>query len=267
MQKNVGLSETDIPCQNHFLNRFMISVIIPTLQKKLNCLSLLVSQLDKDINVGEIIIIDNARKGILLKSLKLKVISPECNLYVNPSWNLGVEIAKYEIIALLNDDIVIPENFCSNVINFINPNLGILGVDHNNVFSIDRIEKVPNTSKISLHEAYSREFLFGIAMFFYRSSYCKIPNELKILCRDDYIFNYNIKKGRRNYLISGQDIYHFGSLSSSCSEFNSICKKDKKIFSKLTVKWYERIFSIHRYSNGYKLRFFFITKIIRKKII
>ena len=47
----------------------------------------------KDCDVDEIIVIDNSLQGIELDSKKLRVIIPNENIFVNPSWNLGVKEA------------------------------------------------------------------------------------------------------------------------------------------------------------------------------
>ena len=89
-----------------------ISVIIPTLQKSVETLNNLVKELVTDESVKEILIIDNSLKGYKFNSEKVRVIIPKENLFVNPSWNLGVKEAKYEYICIANDDIKIGNNFC-----------------------------------------------------------------------------------------------------------------------------------------------------------
>ena len=75
----------------------MLSIVIPTLQKNKEILYNLIDSLDTDKSVGEIIIIDNSLKGIEYISQKVKVITPEENLFVNPSWNLGVKEARISV--------------------------------------------------------------------------------------------------------------------------------------------------------------------------
>ena len=104
-----------------------VSVVIPTLQKKLEILNNLIKMLDSDNFVTEIIVIDNSTKGYIYESNKVKVIVPKENLFVNPSWNLGVKESKEDIVALLNDDITIPENFCKNVVSQMNEKMGVVG--------------------------------------------------------------------------------------------------------------------------------------------
>ena len=103
-----------------------VSVVIPTLQKNLELLNNLVKTLHNDVFVSEIIIIDNSTKGYTYESDKVRVIIPKENLFVNPSWNLGVKEAKEDKIAILNDDITIPEDFCSTISEQISPDKGII---------------------------------------------------------------------------------------------------------------------------------------------
>jgi hypothetical protein len=56
--------------------------------------------------VAEIILIDNDKtKTSDLSFLKSILNSALHNLSVNPSWNMGVKIAKNELICFCNDDI------------------------------------------------------------------------------------------------------------------------------------------------------------------
>jgi GT2 family glycosyltransferase len=122
----------------------MISIVIPTLQKNKEVLYNLIDSLDTDNSVGEIIIIDNSLKGIEYISQKVRVITPKENLFVNPSWNLGVREAKYDIVALLNDDICVCEDFCSSVISKMTPDMGIVGFNSGDFMEVtEKFDKQP----------------------------------------------------------------------------------------------------------------------------
>ena len=88
-----------------------LSIIIPTMQRNTKILDMLVSQLDKNNIIDEIIIIDNSLKGYSFDSSKISVHTPISNMYVNPSWNYGVKLAKSNYIGILNDDLLLPEKF------------------------------------------------------------------------------------------------------------------------------------------------------------
>ena len=86
----------------------LVSVIIPTIQKKLEILEELVEILSRDVSVSEIIIINNKPElPLLFNNEKVRIHTPETNLYVNKSWNLGVSLAKNNNFCLMNDDLII----------------------------------------------------------------------------------------------------------------------------------------------------------------
>lgn len=235
-----------------------ISVIIPTLQKNKDLLINLLHALSNDNGVDEIIVIDNSLKGIEENIKKVKLITPKKNLFVNPSWNLGVEKAKNEIIALLNDDITIPINFCSNVAEKLKENMGILGANINYVEVNKDIVEPPKDEQIFLEETKYRPHHFGMAMFFYKTSFYKIPHDLKIFFGDDWLLFKNKQTGKKNYLISGQKIYHFSSLTVKTMP-DKIYKQERKIYKKHTLKWYQHFFDLEKRYEGYRIRLFGIN--------
>ena len=101
-------------------------------------------------------------------------------------------------------------------------------------------------------------------MFFNKSSYYEIPNELKIMFGDDWLLQQNKKRKKQNFIISGQNINHLGSISTSTTRLNPICENDKKTYKEFTIKWYHRIFSIEENWDSIKLRLFGITIKIKK---
>ena len=228
-----------------------LSVVIPTLQKNTELLINLIKILDNDDSVSEIILIDNSCKGFSSESKKLRVIAPKENLYVNPSWNLGVKEAKEDIVALLNDDISISDNFCTKVVNQMTPDMGCVG------YSVDYIEEthgkmpIPEDSNIWLEKTKFNPY--GITIFFYKTSYYPIPEELKIYCGDDWISLQNVRNNKYNYRICGQKIYHYGSLSSNTKSLNPIGKRDRKLYRRLTRKWWQFIFNFELVFRGYHL--------------
>lgn len=87
------------------------SVIIPTLWRPATFLNLLEALQSSD-HVQEVIVIDNARsfRPSLQEMNKVKLIDHGTNLFVNPSWNLGVTLAQSSAICICNDDILFAEN-------------------------------------------------------------------------------------------------------------------------------------------------------------
>lgn len=230
-----------------------ISVVIPTLQKNILFLKNLILALEKDPIVEEIIVIDNSLKGLEIESLKLRIITPAENIFVNPSWNLGVKEAKNDIVALLNDDIIICDNFCSKIASKLKPEMGAVGYYEDFVEITQEMQDQPEESEIEFKEIIDRPEQWGIAIFFYKSSYYEIPNDLKILFGDDWLIFKNKEAKKQNYMILGQKIYHYSSMSVK-SFPSELLKKERKIYKKHTLKWYQYIFDLEKRFNGYRIR-------------
>lgn len=241
-----------------------ISVIIPTLQKDKTTLTNLVTSLVKDIVVKEIIIIDNSLKGFNFNNEKVRVIIPKENLFVNPSWNLGTKEAKSEYICLANDDIIIPENLCTNVLNEISDRHGIIGANPNYVINTSYQENNTNSTKITLDKIkYERPFNFGIIMFLKKNTYKKIPNDLKIFYGDDWLFYQAEKMKKTNAIFSGVNIYHIGSLSSG--KYSDLLKQEGKKYWDYIIPWYKRFLSYMDTKKHLKIYILGFTINIRKK--
>ena len=234
----------------------MISIVIPTMQKRTDILENLVKTLNDDKAVGEIIIINNAVKPIEFSYDKMRVITPESNIYVNPAWNLGVKEGVNKYIGLLNDDIIISQNLCSRILTEFEKNneIGLIAFDLNDVLPVNDSCSAPKNSEFTLSKTNFIAHGFGIAMFFRKEIYKPIPEELKIWFGDNYIFRQIKKSGYENYLIKGQKIYHFGSLSCEQFKESPLYKEDKKAWKKIRYKCYDYVFSIEEYSDCVKLR-------------
>ena len=130
-----------------------ISVVIPTLQSRKEFLINLLEILNKDSAVDEIILIDNSLKGLDYSNPKLKIIIPKENLYVNPSWNYGVSQCKNDIVALINDDVVLSDNFCSKVASKMTSDMGFVGLNANKYMVLTKtIEDNNEAGDIELEE-------------------------------------------------------------------------------------------------------------------
>lgn len=227
-----------------------LSIVIPTLQKNKTLLHRLVASLQRDEAVSEIIIIDNSNTGIDCENRKLRVISPGENIFVNPAWNLGVKEAKEEIVALLNDDITIPENFCRNVASAMTPEMGIVGISAEYVIGNQGEPMPPETTSLQLEPGGN---VYGVALFFYKASYVEIPQEMKIFCGDTWLIHQTAKLGKPHYKITGQKIYHFESMSVKSFAKNPILRRDKAFFEKAVIPFRHRMFGFGRVHGGIRI--------------
>ncbi len=246
-----------------------VSVVIPTLQKNVEILDKLIDSLNDDKSVDEILLIDNSAKGYERNSNKLKVIDPKENIYVNPAWNLGTKLAKNDIVGLLNDDIIISDNFCKNIIHQMTPDMGLVGCDRHFIKAIEGENQVsnikPDEQNPILQKTSYMDSNYGIAMFYYKSSFYKIPDEIKITYGDVWLYHKNKNTHKNNYRITNQTTYHWGSLSSSIKTYNPICKNDAKLYKKLMIKFKDRLFSYDNIWDCFKIRILGLTFKIPKR--
>ena len=144
--------------------------IIPTMQRKpsftINALRYYVSLEE----ITKIIIIDNdisrRPKSEVFDSNKLKILDYGENLYVNESWNRGMENAGEQLICISNDDIRVDKLAISLVSEFesLNPNaIDLIGVSNN--VSTKCFVICPFKMDISKNIGLQAGGLFGIAMF------------------------------------------------------------------------------------------------------
>ena len=220
-----------------------VSVIIPTLNKNNIILQSLISCLEEDDTISEIIIINNTTKPFSpdLYGNKLKIITPETNLYVNSSWNLGISHAENDIFLIINDDILCCKSLCSSVLNtkiLDNDTTGLIGLDNRyiknficNNFNYKIFLDLVNNSNcdnieiIEMHDILKTEF-WGSAFFGRKKNYFMIPDYLKIIYGDNFLLFKNVQKGNINYMISNVNFNHVKSLTSLRPEFKCILEQD-----------------------------------------
>ncbi len=227
------------------MSNVKISVVIPTLQKDKKLLENLITVLNKDDSVLEIIIIDNSGNGFQADSTsKIKVIVLPENIYVNPSWNLGLKNIKSEYFAIFNDDLVVPENFCSDILKHLNEDMGLVGVDIQSIETIQSNYKEDDLimrSKLKpiLLRCNERNLHWGTIILGHRNSYHFIPSNMLIWCGDDYLFHKNLSCGKQNYVVSNCKIKHIHGFSSGEDRFllkkYSDCKIMKKYFPNFVI--------------------------------
>lgn len=130
------------------------------------------------------------------------------NMGVNPAWNLGVERSRSSIICLLNDDVIFDLRVFRKVIEFFdaNPNAGVVGLNP----GIPEFNQRPNESGEITFEEWKdgmHTYGYGCFMFLQRKHYYTIPSGLRLYYGDNWLFDTQLIKGRKNYVIN--DIVHF----------------------------------------------------------
>jgi hypothetical protein len=186
----------------------MISVIIPTLWKSTTTKNLLSDLICVD-KIDEIIIINNDSANTpdwkILDDRKITIIDRNQNIYVNPSWNLGVKISKNNSICLLNDDILFDNSIFNLVDDDILSSVGLIGIDIYNNGGTPRIEQIQEWP-----------FAFGCMMFVHKNKYRPIPEALKVMWGDTYLL-INLQKFGL-YVIRGSKVSQTISVTTSNPE-------------------------------------------------
>ena len=118
-----------------------ISVIIPTIQKNINVLASLLKTLTEDRIVDEVLVINNSEKRLIIPLEKVCVLNQRKNLFVNASWNLGIELIKNNVFLIINDDILPCVNFCSKIYDsglLEAESTGLVGLDNSFIRNVSR---------------------------------------------------------------------------------------------------------------------------------
>ena len=216
-----------------------VSAIIPTLWRAKEFTDHLVNVLVEDESVGEIIIIDNAPADFFYDNEKVVILRQEENIYVNPSWNLGIEESDYDKFIILNDDIIIPYNFVSQLEKWLTKDKGIIGIDKPSVIKVVDCSNENITfldREIALKSIVIRDWGFGIVMAGHRNSYYKIPENIRIWYGDDYLTQMNNEEGKVNYVIDDIPIFTRMSATSDLEEFSEIKNVDTLMYDRLVKR-------------------------------
>ena len=152
---------------------------------------------------------------------KVKLVQPEENIYVNPAWNLGVEMATNDNIAVLNDDI----NFDPNIFGLIDTEVfskfGIIGMGEGNYKNAIDEEIGPY---IDRWKPGIDDWGWGCMIMFHKSHWMVIPDNIKIWYGDNFIKDVNpVPKGiLRNFKVETEM-----STTSDETQWDEVKKQDQ----------------------------------------
>jgi len=200
----------------------MFSVIMPTMwmSDKTSCM---IVELSKSKLIDEIIIIDNnPEKSIKLDNLsgKFKIIKNKENIYVNPSWNLGVKMSKNNNLIITNDDLCI-KNIDKVLDKIQSSEFDLIGLD---LVNLNKDSQVMIKSKTGEMEK-------GFGCFFYvkKSKFVPIDNEIKIWY-GGLIFNNIINN--KGVMSFGDIDFELSKTVKSTNNLSEILKNDKNVYQR-----------------------------------
>ena len=159
-----------------------ISVVIPTFNREkylFNCLNSILLQKKKPI---EIIIVDNSKNNKaknIYKDIKKKFKKKKINLFYFRNKensgaiarNLGAFKAKGDLIAFLDDDVILERNYYNEIHKVFLTNKDALGVQ-----GIDTSLNHPKKSNILRNLLYKFEKIFMISFFFEKNQQRLLPS-------------------------------------------------------------------------------------------
>jgi len=152
-------------------------------------------ELSKHPLIGEIILIDNTSNDLKIELPKLVHILEGKNTYINPAWNKGVSLTKYDKLLILNDDLWFDWNILNIVEPYVNEEIGMLGMAEENFDN--------PLSEFGLEPINHRNGGFACAFFIHKNNWINIPFEMKLWGGDDWLFVKNRNNGKQNYKIIG----------------------------------------------------------------
>jgi hypothetical protein len=203
------------------------SIVIPTLWKS-NRTKKLIKDLNDCQYVDEIIIIDNTgtEECDTLPTIypKLRMVSKGENIYVNPAWNWGIELAKNDLVALVNDDI----NFDTNIFGVIDENVlnqfGIVGMGEDNYKEQIDDSKGPY---LDVWQPGVNDWGWGCMILLNKKNWIDIPEDIKIWYGDNIIKDVNPspKACLRNFKVETEM-----STTSDEKEWDEVKKNDYENF-------------------------------------
>jgi hypothetical protein len=175
-------------------NKNMYSVVALTMWK-CNRFQQTLRELSKHPLVGEIILIDNTSNDLKIELPKLVHILEGKNTYINPAWNKGVSLAKYDKLLILNDDLWFDWDILSTLEEHITEEIGLIGMAEENFDN--------PLNEFGLEPINHRNGGFACAFFIHKNNWIDIPLEMKLWGGDDWLFVKNRQNGKQNYKIVG----------------------------------------------------------------
>jgi hypothetical protein len=162
------------------------TIVIPTMWYSNIINELLIDCVNSKL-ITQIILIDNnpnLKKNIPISN-KINYLTKNKNLYVNPSWNLGIESASNENIIISNDDVSI-KNIDLVLSEISKKDYDLIG------FDIHNSNKNKTINFTEFNESSKRPNGFGTFFVVKKDKFIKIPDGIKIWYGDDIQF-YGIK--------------------------------------------------------------------------
>ena len=174
------------------------SLVIPTMWRYAPFVDFLKHLVELDL-VGEIIIIDNditkTPKDQILHHPKINWRPFPVNTYVNPAWNYGAKLARFETLCIVNDDIIYDLKIFQVIADFMSKGkIAVINLNRDTSSITGEIKLEPYYENMPMLH-------FGSMMFMSTSDWLDIDNQLLIACGDNWIWETMMCRYHQNYVI------------------------------------------------------------------
>ena len=213
----------------------MISIVVPTMWKFAPFPDFL-SEMADHHQVSDVILVNNSRDNTcahrVMEHPKVTVFDFGQNIFVNPSWNLGMMHATSDLVCIVNDDVIFDLRLFDRIIEHWQDDHGVYGLCHLDHDGED-IKFLEHTSQ--------NVFGFGQLMFVGKKNWIDIPPELNVYYGDNFIFDYHKIKFNRNFLIA--NLLHYTPHAQTTRDFGSFLNQEGIEYAKICSDM--KIYRIH----------------------
>ncbi len=208
-------------------------------------------------SIGEIIIIDNNPDATpnIINNPKFNIFTFGKNIYVNPAWNYGTKIAKYENICLLNDDVIVDLKLFHRMDQFLRPGIGLCGICPG---LKEEFGQTPVTNgEIDLVHCdtpynYRTHFGLGTLMFYPKIEYIPIIDGLDLYWGDNFIYDTLYYKLNRNYHIINTFYYTpYAATTSTLTNTNDILNREHQLYNSVMPNLLKDIRDQNKHFTGF----------------
>jgi predicted O-methyltransferase YrrM len=222
----------------------MISIIVPTMWRYEPFLDFAQYLVRIDV-VSELIIINNDNTKTpqhpVLNHPKVRMLDFGQNIFVNPAWNIGVQASREDIVCILNDDLQFDLKLLYKIADFIQPNMGAIGLMTGN----ETYGQVPiTTGRIELFPFEGQNcFGFGELMFIHKNAWVDIPEGMNIGMGDVFIFERCLYHGLQNYFIANMFHFHYGNATTReepMESANQRIQQEAAIYNAIKATWFDK---------------------------
>lgn len=211
----------------------MISVVVPTLWRFPPFLNF-VQQLVELSVIEEVIIVNNNIEMTpthpVLAHSKVRLLSFQQNIFVNPAWNLGVQLSQSDKICIINDDVIVDLKLFFVMDEFLSKDMGLVGLCPGR----PEFNQPSITDGNICFQPWIGEHTFGFGSLFFvdKNNWNPIPNDLNVYYGDNWAFDTQIRMCRTNWIITNCFYYSPWAASTSTINMNEWMDKETPVYRK-----------------------------------